>query len=206
MPHRKKGIYCIEGPWDYYDIEDKSTVLPLLDLLHYQGYCNYIYHDCATKEEFLFLLRKWKVKAVSNKYPILYLAFHGGSERIFLNKDASFSLEELGEALAGKCAGKVIHFGSCSTLSTRKPHIDAFLRKTGATAVIGYKKEIEWLLSAACDLLIFEALQAHDFDQEGIQGIRHKIFHETGNLHRLLELRMEIHPDLRLTDNTTKKH
>jgi hypothetical protein len=38
----KKGIYCIEGLWDHGNIQDQSTVLPILDLLEKRGYCNYI--------------------------------------------------------------------------------------------------------------------------------------------------------------------
>ena len=30
---KEKGIYCIEGLWDYGNIQDETTVLPILDLL-----------------------------------------------------------------------------------------------------------------------------------------------------------------------------
>ena len=30
---KKKGIYCIEGLWDHGNIQDETTVLPILDLL-----------------------------------------------------------------------------------------------------------------------------------------------------------------------------
>ena len=74
VKNKKKGIYCLEGLWNHHDIKDKSTVLPILDLLEKRNYCDYIYHDCATKDELEFFLDKWKNKSVSNKYPILYLA------------------------------------------------------------------------------------------------------------------------------------
>jgi len=60
----KKGIYCIEGLWDHGNIQDQSTVLPILDLLEKRGYCNYIYHDCATKSELEYFLEKWKNKKI----------------------------------------------------------------------------------------------------------------------------------------------
>ena len=85
MKTTKKGIYCIEGLWDHTNIKDKSTVLPILNLLENRGYCNFIHHSCATREELVFFLNKWKQKSVSIKYPILYLAFHGQEEGIFLN-------------------------------------------------------------------------------------------------------------------------
>ena len=49
--NKKKGIYCIEGLWEEHDIQDKSSVLPILDLLEKRGECDYIYHDSATKDE-----------------------------------------------------------------------------------------------------------------------------------------------------------
>ena len=45
---QKNGIYCIEGLWDHGNIQDQSTVLPILDLLEKSGYCNYLYRDCAS--------------------------------------------------------------------------------------------------------------------------------------------------------------
>lgn len=189
---QKKGIFCIEGMWDHYDIKNKSTVLPILDLLNKSGTCDYIYHDCATREELEFLLNKWKRKSVSEKYPILYLAFHGEEENICLNSKDKYSIDELSNLLEDKCFGKVIHFGSCSTLRMHGTKIQTFLTKTGAIATIGYKTEIEWLLSTACDLLIFEALQADKLDSQGIKKIKNKIFNDYGNLHKILELRMEV--------------
>src|ERR1051326_4997073 len=112
----RKGIYCLEGLWDQNNVKDKSSVLPILDLLYKRGYCNYIYHDCASKAELEYFLKKWRTKAISSRFPILYLAFHGKEETICLNDDVEYSLEELSELLEGKCEGKVIHFGSCLTL------------------------------------------------------------------------------------------
>jgi hypothetical protein len=43
---KKKGIYCIEGLWDHGNIQDETTVLPILDLLE-----------------------KWKHKAINEKIP-----------------------------------------------------------------------------------------------------------------------------------------
>lgn len=30
---KQKGIYCLEGLWDHGNIQDQTTVLPILDLL-----------------------------------------------------------------------------------------------------------------------------------------------------------------------------
>jgi hypothetical protein len=188
----KKGIYCIEGLWDHGNIQDQSTVLPILDLLEKRGYCNYIYHDCATKSELEYFLEKWKNKKIQEKYPILYLAFHGDPGFIFLTHEDKYSLAELADYLNGKSIGKIIYFGSCSTLNIDKRRINSFLIKTGAIATIGYKIDVDWIQSAACDLFVFEALQSDKLDTTGIKKIHNKIISEYGNLHKILELRFVV--------------
>jgi hypothetical protein len=188
----KKGIYCIEGLWDHGNIQDQSTVLPILDLLEKRGYCNYIYHDCATKSELEYFLEKWKNKKIQEKYPILYLAFHGDPGFIFLTHEDKYSLAELADYLNGKSIGKIIYFGSCSTLNIDKRRINSFLIKTGAIATIGYKIDVDWIQSAACDLFVFEALQSDKLDTTGIKKIHNKIISDYGNLHKILELRFVV--------------
>jgi hypothetical protein len=196
IKNSKKGIYCLEGLWDHHDIQDKSTVLPILDLLEKRNYCNYIYHDCATKEELEFFLDKWKRLSISNKYPILYFAFHGEEGSISFTNKKKYTLDQLGDYLEGKCFGKVIYFGSCSTLKIDKRIIKKFLEKTGAIAAIGYKTEVDWIQSTACDLFVFEALQEDKLDSKGIEKIHKKIISDYGNLHRILDLRVVINDRL----------
>jgi hypothetical protein len=192
LKNRKKGIYCLEGLWDHHDIQDRSTVLPILDLLEKRNYCDYIYHDCATKEELEFFLNKWSNKSVSEKYPILYLAFHGGEGSIFISNKMKYTLDELGNYLEGKCFGKVIYFGSCSTFNIDKRLIKNFLEQTEAIAAIGYKTDVDWIQSTACDLFVFEAFQHDKLDSLGIEKIHKKIISDYGNLHRILDLRVVI--------------
>ena len=193
---KEKGIYCIEGLWDHGNIQDQSTVLPILDLLEKRGYCNYLFRDCATKSELEFFLDKWKHRTINEKYPILYLAFHGDPGYIFLTHKDKYSLEELADFLGDKCTGKIIYFGSCSTLNIDKRRINSFLKKTGAIATIGYKREIDWIQSAACDLFVFEALQSDKLDTKGIKKIYKKIISDYGNLHKILDLRFVINDHL----------
>ena len=192
----KKGIYCIEGLWDHGNIQDQSTVLPILDLLEKRGYCNYIYHDCATKSELEYFLEKWKHKTVNKKYPILYLAFHGDPGYIFLTHEDKYSLTELANYLGDKCTGKIVYFGSCSTLKIDKRRINSFLEKTGAIAAIGYKTDIDWIQSTACDLFVLEALQSEMLDTKGIKKMQKKIISDYGNLHKILDLRIVINDKL----------
>lgn len=201
---KKKGIYCIEGLWDHGNIQDETTVLPILDLLEKKNYCDHIYHDCATKSELEYFLDKWKHKTINEKYPILYLAFHGDPGYIFLTHKDKYSLAELADFLGDKCTGKIIYFGSCSTLNIDKRRINSFLKKTGAIAVIGYKRDIDWIQSAACDLFVFEALQSDKLDTKGINKIHKKIISDYGNLHKLLDLRFVINDELHFSRKKKK--
>lgn len=202
---KKKGIYCIEGLWDHGNIQDETTVLPILDLLEKKNYCDHIYHDCATKSELEYFLDKWKHKSINEKFPILYLAFHGDPGYIFLTHKDKYSLSELADFLGDKCKGKIIYFGSCSTLNIDKRKINSFLIKTGAIAVIGYKMDIDWIQSAACDLFVFEALQSDKLDTIiGIKKIYKKIITDYGNLHKLLNLRFVINEDLHFSRKRKK--
>jgi hypothetical protein len=186
------GIYCIEGLWDSCNIQDRSTVRPILELMEKAGYCDFIYHDAATLQELKFYLTKWMTRSIYKKYPVLYLAFHGDSGLISLPDNVDYTLEELGDFLQGKCPGSVIHFGSCSTLLLDKRLIKSFLVKTGAIAVIGYKTDVDWIQSTACDLFVFEALQNDKLDSKGIEKIYVDIVTKYGNLYKILGLSIVI--------------
>ena len=178
--------------WNDYNIKDKSSVTPLLDFLSTSSYCDYIHHDCATRDELTFFLKKWTPKGISEKYPILYIACHGEEEKIFLNRKDFLTLNEIADILEDQCYGKVFYFGSCSTLKIDKRKIQSFLTRTNAIAAIGYREEVDWMKSCVCDLLVFEALQEEPLDTRGILKIQEKIFNYYGNLPRQLNLRMVV--------------
>ena len=178
--------------WNDYNLKDQSSVTPLLEFLYKSNNCNYIHHDCATKNELEFFLKKWAQKSISKKFPILYLACHGEQEKIFLNRRDFMTLDEIADILQDQCYGKVFYFGSCSTLKIDKRKIQSFLTKTNALAAIGYKIDVDWMKSSACDLLVFEALQDDRLDSKGIENIKSKIFADYGSLPRQLSLRMVI--------------
>lgn len=190
--NKKKNIYCIEGLWNHRNIKDKSTVLPILELLEKSGYCDFIYHDSATISELEFFLSKWKMASINKKYPILYLAFHGAKGCVFLTNKEKYSLDDLANFLEDKCSGTIIYFGSCSTLNLDKRKIKTFLKKTKAIAAIGYKIDVDWIQSTACDLFVFEALQNDRLDTKGINKIQKTIKSEYGNLHKILQLNVVI--------------
>ena len=168
-----KGIYCLEGIWDE-DLREKSSVKPILELLQYNRYIDHIYHSCATIEEVAFFVNKWTQKKY-HKYPILYLAFHGEKNMILLGNKMTYSLDDLAELLTGKCGNSIIIFGSCSTLALRKNYLMKFLDKTGALAIGGYQKDVEWLPSVAFEMLILSEMQENEYSKRGISSLEKKV-------------------------------
>lgn len=191
----KKGIFCLEGLWTN-NLNNKSTVLPILELLQKGGVCNHIHHTCATKEELEFFLNKWKQESISAKYPILYLAFHGKKEQIYITDDNTYSLTDLADMLKNSARGKVVFFASCETLNSNGRSIQTFLKKTKALAAIGYKQEVDWMVATAFELLVLDALQQDKFDSLGIENIEQKIKSEYGNMHQILDCRIVVNKHL----------
>ena len=186
----KKGIFCIEGIWDEGDLKNKISVLPMLDLLKRGGYCDYIYHDCATLEELKFFLKKWKQKKYKMAFPILYFAFHGNTNCILLANNKKVELDDISELLKDSCERTVIFFASCETISTHKANVNRFLKNTQAIAAIGYKSEVDWIKATAFEMLIFEAIQRHSSSKRGLIAFEKIINKEFGGLKRDLKFEM----------------
>ncbi len=55
-------------------------------------------------------------------------------------------------------AGKVIYLGSCATLHVSNDRMEEFLDATGAAAVCGYTRNVDWFASGAFDIMLLSAL------------------------------------------------
>src|SRR5580698_9745387 len=106
MAGKKKGIYCLEGLWSS-SVKDRSTIQPILELMEKRDICTNIHHSCATKEELIYFLDRWKASSIKEKFPILYFGFHGKKECICLAGKEIFTLKELGGILENSAIGKV---------------------------------------------------------------------------------------------------
>jgi hypothetical protein len=164
-----KGVFCVEGLWDP-DLRVRSTVRPLLELLRLNEEVDYIRRECATREELEFYLAKWTQKRY-DAYPILYIASHGETSGIQLGSDL-YTVEALGDLLAGKCANRVVMFSACSTLHMDKRRLKSFLTKTEALAVCGYRVDVDWMRSTAFELILFARMQQNEFSGRGIEAIK----------------------------------
>jgi len=152
----EKYIYCLEGNWSK-NPRSNQSVKPILDLLHTFSKVKYIYCKCVTKDEFLKGLKAFTQKRYSN-YTILYIAYHGRKNCIHFGND-SITINEIASVLEGKLYGKIVHFGSCSTLRTSSKNIIDFVTRTGCSLLSGYKRDVEQISGGAFELVYFELLQ-----------------------------------------------
>ena len=154
----EKHIYCLEGNWNK-NPRSNQSLKPILELLHTTSKTKYIHRKCNTKKEFIQGLLKFTQKRYAN-YTILYIAFHGRTNRICCGNEY-ITLNEIATVLEGKLEGKIIHFGSCSTLRTSQINIKDFIDRTNCTLISGYKRNVDYISSAAFELLYFDSLQKY---------------------------------------------
>lgn len=152
----KKDIFCIEGHWER-DLRKTDSIQPALKLLHLNLGVKFYYQRSATLEEIAHVSLEYSKKKYS-KFIIYYYAFHGLPNTIQVG-NKHINLEELSERLEGKLEGKIIHFGCCQTLGINKRRLTNFLNKTGALAISGYTKDIDFLKSTVLDILYFQNCQ-----------------------------------------------
>ena len=152
-----RGIFAIETATWFCD-EDATSVRPVLQCLQ-SSYLNvpFIYSNAQTKKEFRHHLNRW-IDLSRSEYPILYLGYHGGRNRINL-EEGTVTIPDLQKWLDGKCQNRVIHFASCLTVGVSEDAIKFFLRETKLSAVSGYERSVDWMESVAYDLLYLSIMQ-----------------------------------------------
>ena len=189
---RSKGIFCLEGNWDS-DLRTRESVGPLLELLEGSRSLpvRYIRRDIGTVGELEYYLGKWTQKRYE-PFPILYLGFHGapGLIEIGQGKDEQVELEWLQDRLTGACKRRIIHFGSCETLATGPGRLRQFLGQTEALAICGYRASVNWMLSAAFELILMYELQFNALTRAGMAAVQRRIKQKAGRLADQLEFQM----------------
>jgi hypothetical protein len=111
----KKNIACLESLWDP-NIENRLTVVPILELSSKISDLKFIHLTCNTVEELKYNLNILKRR---KGYGILYLAFHGCPGEIILGK-SSIDIENLAAFMGRGFMNWVVHFGSCETIDIEK--------------------------------------------------------------------------------------
>ena len=144
------GIFCVEGQW-HRSLTDRSSVLPMLDLLERLGRASFIHKDVATEEELSYFLGRW-TEARYSRFRVGYFAMHGEAQTLSMTDRCSVSLDSVAEVLKGACAGKRLYFASCSVLRAPQQVLSRFLETTGAAMLCGFTRDIDWIESAAFEL------------------------------------------------------
>jgi len=152
----RKNIVCLESFWNH-NLENRLSVLPILELVAKHNNIKFIHLTCNTPEELIHNLR---ILPKKNGYSILYLAFHGKPGRIILG-DVSIRLETIAEIIGKRLANWIIHFGCCGILSVEERRIRDFISSTQALMVSGYRKDVEWLYGTVIDLFFLDEIQSY---------------------------------------------
>lgn len=161
-------ILCLEGDSEA-DLTSATSVRPMLELLRDVADVEFVHKDIGTRTELEHYLRRWTTDDSSvEQFLTLYIALHGtkkaslsGWERALIIShadDGVVSLRELATMLGDGLAGVVVHLGSCSVLKEEEKLLKDFCRTTGIAALAGYTTDVEWMPSAALDLLFFSSI------------------------------------------------
>ena len=169
-----KGVFCLENEW--FGLRSTVSVLPALKLLHDSDYrVPFIHRDVATRAELEHYLRKWLMEKHSG-FEVLWLAMHTRKGLLLpgdvRRHDEKMDLDQLEAALAGRCAGRIIHFGGCRTLLLPKARIERFLQVTKAISVSGFLTEVDWTESTLFETSLLLELQKHPATRAGLTAVR----------------------------------
>lgn len=168
------GVFCIETVWDR---ETNQSCRPLLEMMHGCWGMNFVCRNAVTRSEFFRHLRTWAALH-EGEYPILYLGFHGSSGEIWLDNEEESAVENR-ITVTDICNGidywspnTVIHFGSCGTIDEQ--HAKELFRETRVSGVSGYRTDVDWIESAAFELMYLELLQSIKWQNPRIKLLNRK--------------------------------
>ena len=182
----RNGILCLEGDWETGLIRRRSLV-PVLHLVRSQWNLPFIHRTASTRDEFRNVINEWK-KAKYSSYPILYLGFHGQPGALQIGRD-SVPIVDLVE-LADTGRNRMVHFGACETLNAKDSYLRHFLKMTDFVAICGFKDEVDWLHSAALEILILDELSRRKISPANISIFEKNLKVMAGTLVKHLEFRV----------------
>lgn len=167
-------VFSIEGEWNPSQPRNRESVKSFLTVLEDLGEIEWFHRDAATRAEVNHLLDRWSTTRGYGKYKLLYLSFHGDAANgLWIpGEDSSISLGRLATRLKDACRGRVIHFGSCEVLNVKPARLVDFRDRTGASLVCGYTKSVDWVESAALDMLLISYLAAAARPEQAVKKLR----------------------------------
>lgn len=157
------NIICLEAEWNFNSQMPSNkfsmNTSPLLNWLKEFYNCSVIYRQILTKADLCHYINYFNSHPRYFKsYDIIYIACHGWNHSISLEgEDGNIDLTELVDIADGFFRDKIIHFGSCKTLSNENAVLD-FKSATGARLVSGYNVSVDAMKSAIADVAYFNDL------------------------------------------------
>jgi len=176
MPEFNK-VLAFEGEWEFgpdegvlNDRTSGRTILETLKNFRGKEAFDFIHRRTATREELYYYLEKCLGETPDtglDEYNVIMFSLHGAKGEIVLPSTTKGEPDELPLKIFGmelthrfgqQCLkGKVVYFGSCN-VALDKGSIEDFKNQTGASAVIAFTEAIDWLESAAFELILFDWL------------------------------------------------
>lgn len=184
------GVFCLEGSWadDGKDLTDGCSVEQQLRMLKGAGQIGPIIHrDVATGAEFRAYMKEWlKAKYLRRNYTLAYLSFHGFPGGFWAG-DTEFTLPQFAELIGkDKAKGRIFYFGSCQTMKVSDKQLRDFCSQTGARAIVGYTRSVDWRESAAFDCLLLPRL----LEMKNMKSVHTGLNRDYQDLARVLGLRL----------------
>jgi hypothetical protein len=149
------GVFCLEGEWET-DLRRRDSVLPILELLERLGEIKWIHRDVATVGEAERYLKRWSQRRYDD-YMVLYLATHGEKGTLLWGTRESMTLSQLAKILGDSATDCWVYLASCLTLFNES-EIQQFVAQTGVEAVLGYRRAVDWIESAAFDVILLSEM------------------------------------------------
>mgnify|MGYP000988901757 CR=1 FL=1 len=165
------GVFCIEN-WSG-RIDSSDTVAPLLQFLKLSDAARVVHQRVETPRELGHYLSRFADLA---SYQVAYLALHGGPGHVWVSSDkvklSTLAAWSRVDGVAPKfdprtgeptswtldLTGKVLYLGSCSTLRRQSRHLQDLRALTGATAICGYTRDVDWYEAAGFEVMLLSVL------------------------------------------------
>jgi hypothetical protein len=163
------GVYCIEN-WSASDASP-DTVLPLLTFLRENGAAKAIHQRISHPRELGHYLQRFANQTACR---VGYLALHGSRRHVHVGRrkvdlDTLITWSTLDEPDPPRMndddqqwvldlTGKVLYLGSCATLRVSPRQLEELRRETGAIAICGYTRYVDFYEAAAVEVMLLIAL------------------------------------------------
>ena len=172
-------IYCIEGHADFQpdDVWEVNTLVQSqLQAVHDCGGLPFTRRNCATLGEMHFWLRRDWLKGDNPREAgsVLYFSTHGAPGEISLSAGQSQEISTLSDDVGkGFASGCVVHFGGCAMVKGRKRVVREFMRRSGASAVSGFTKTVNYL-GVATPALTLEANYLYEISYLNLDALHQR--------------------------------